>query len=236
MSDRGAGAVLEEAGIGLAEGPPGLVEEILAEVPPGMPPPVEDDGGGGAPGRRPAPGLSNARLGLFVFLGAEAVFFGALILAFLVFRLGSAAWPPPGQPRLPVVVTLVNTAVLLASGLAMRRALDGLRRGEPARLRRGLGRAAGLGGLFLLIQGSEWARLLGFGLRLSSGTYGATFYVLIGTHGAHVLGALAWVLTVLAAARRPGFAEDRREGVAACGLYWCFVVALWPILFLLVYL
>jgi len=57
----------------------------------------------------------------------------------------------------------------------------------------GWGWAAGLGGVFLLVQGYEWVRLVQFGLTLSSDAYGTTFYTLIGAHAAHVLGALVWV-------------------------------------------
>ena len=56
---------------------------------------------------------SNAWLGVLMLLGAEAMFFAGLIGAYIVFRVGSAIWPPPFQPRLPVGVTGVNTGILL---------------------------------------------------------------------------------------------------------------------------
>ncbi len=235
--DRGSGTpVLEERGVGLAPDPPAAPPAVREGPPPLAPPPFDEGESWWSPEPRPGPAISNARLGLFVFLGAEVMFFGGLIMAFLVFRFGSPAWPSAGQPRLPIAVTVLNTGILLASGLTMHRALRALRRGERARLASGLGWSAGLGALFLAIQGSEWARLIRFGVRLPSGTYGATFYLLIGGHGLHVLGALVWLLVVRAGARGPRFGEGRREGIAACGLYWYFVVALWPILFVLVYL
>lgn len=236
VAARDARPVPEERAVGLLEGPPGAPRLVAEGPPPPAPPPDEDDGSWWAPEPRPEAGLSNARLGLLVFLGAEVMFFGGLIMAFLVFRLGSPAWPPPGQPRLPIAVTVLNTGVLLTSGLMMRRALRALRLRDRAGLVRGLGWAALLGTLFLAIQGSEWVRLIRFGLRLSSGIYGATFYILVGGHGLHVLSALVWLLAVRAGARGPRFGPGRSEGVAACGLFWYFVVALWPMLFVLVYL
>jgi cytochrome c oxidase subunit 3 len=71
---------------------------------------------------------------------------------------------------------------------------------------------------------------------LSSGTYGATFYTLIGLHGAHVFGAVLWLLVVLAGARAHRFSATRHVALTLCGMYWYFVVALWPLLFSLVYL
>jgi heme/copper-type cytochrome/quinol oxidase subunit 3 len=60
---------------------------------------------------------------MLAFLSAETMFFAGLISAFFVLRLSAAVWPPPLQPRLPVLVTGLNTLVLLASSVAMLAAL-----------------------------------------------------------------------------------------------------------------
>jgi heme/copper-type cytochrome/quinol oxidase subunit 3 len=196
--------------------------------------------GGGEPPDRPAglsqPLVSNARLALLMLIAAETMFFSGLIGAFIVFRVASQAWPPQFQPRLPVGVTAVNTFILLLSGLAARLALRAARAGKSALLVKWLSIAVALGTVFLCVQGYEWLRLIGYGLKLSSGVYGATFYTLIGCHGVHVLGAVFWLLVVLSQARRGRFSEHNYAGVQLCGMYWTFVVALWPILYGLVYL
>jgi heme/copper-type cytochrome/quinol oxidase subunit 3 len=231
-------------------------------------PPPRTGGGDGPDGDPPPrrPGLDNAMLGTIFFIGAEIMFFAGLVSAFWVLRLGTAVWPPPLQPRLPVGLTAVNTAVLIASSIAVVAAFRALRRGERRAAARGLGLAAGLGGLFLAIQGYEWARLVHFGLTVSSGAYGGAFYTLIGAHALHVLGALVWLLVslwMLVTGRldRPHWAEGQREAggsrpdtgrrhgdapraeaarrlgaLHACALYWHFVVALWPVLYVSVYL
>jgi heme/copper-type cytochrome/quinol oxidase subunit 3 len=173
---------------------------------------------------------------MLMFLAFETMFFGGLVGAFLVFRLASPSWPPPGEPYLPIAVTWVNTGVLLWSGLTMRRAHRAIREGSRARLIRGLGLTAILGTVFLAVQGSEWVRLVRFGLTLRSGTYGATFYTLIGCHGLHVLGAVVWLLLVLLLAGRGRFSAERHVAVQLCTIYWMFVVGLWLVLFPLVYL
>lgn len=203
------------------------------------PPEVPPIDGGDRPDRPPVPErppLDNARLGLLVFLGAETMLFASLVGGFLVLRVGAVLWPPPLQPRLPLLLTGLNTLCLLASSVTMARATRALWRGDLARLRRGLALSAGLGAVFLMVQGYEWARLIGFGLRVSSGAYGGTFYTLIGAHGAHVLGALAWLTTVLVGVRAGRLGPNRPMPVAVCAMYWHYVVALWPILYLLVYL
>lgn len=194
---------------------------------------------GGGPPSPPTvsegPGVSNARLGLLIFMAAETMFFAGLIGAFLVLRLGSVAWPPPFQPRLPVGVTGMNTVILLLSGVTVHLALRAIRAGRLNELIRYLLTTAFLGGLFLSVQGYEWIRLVRFGLTVSSGIYGATFYALIGCHGLHVFGAVLWLIVVLMQARRGRFTAHSYPGVQICGMYWTFVVALWPILYGLVY-
>lgn len=216
-----------------------IVDELLAEIgrlPPSPPP--EDGGKGGRPWGDPerVPPVSNAVLGMLVFLGAETVFFGGLVAAFLVLRLAAPVWPPPLQPRLPVEVTGVNTAVLLGSGVTMLLALRAIRRESPAGLVGYLSQTLLLGALFLLVQGYEWVRLVNFGLSVSSGAYGATFYTLIGIHGLHVLGALIWLAVVWVGAGRGNFTARAHGPVVPCAMFWCFVVLVWPVLYVLVYL
>jgi cytochrome c oxidase subunit 3 len=202
-------------------------------LPPGAPP-------GGDDGRSEPPPASqswaNARLGMGMLLAGESMFFGGLILAFLQLRLAASVWPPPLQPRLPVGLTAVNTGVLLLSSYTMARGQRAVRREDPAGSGRWLAATLGLGLLFLAIQGFEWARLVGFGLNLRSGAYGATFYTLIGTHGFHVVGAVAWLALVTRAARRGRYTSLDHVPLSCCAMYWHYVVALWPVLYVLVYL
>ncbi len=77
--------------------------------------------------------------------------------------------------------------------------------------RRWLGITLLLGSAFLAIQGSEWVRLVAHGLKLSSGTYGATFYTLIGLHGAHVTAAVVWLAFIVISAMRGRYNAKNAE-------------------------
>jgi heme/copper-type cytochrome/quinol oxidase subunit 3 len=196
--------------------------------------------GGGPPSEPPVqsngPILDNAKLGVIMMLGAEAMFFAGLIGAFIVFRLAAEHWPPPFQPRLPVGVTGVNTVILLMSAITMHFSVGAVRAGNIGGAKRHLTLTAALGALFLSIQGSEWIKLLHFGLTVSSSVYGGLFYTLIGAHGVHVLGALAWLVVVYLRVRGGHYSSKDYTGLQICGMYWTFVVALWPVLYGLVYL
>ena len=210
------------------------LDDNVAEI--AVEPRREFSGGGGPPVRPNVPILSNARLAVIMLLGAELMFFAGLIGAFLVFRLSAQVWPPPFQPRLPVGITGVNTVILLFSALTVHWAVVAARAGASAGIVRHLGSTALLGAMFLLIQGYEWLRMIHFGLTTSSSVYGGLFYTLIGAHGVHVIGGLIWLLIVCWQSKRGRFTKKDYVGVQTTRMYWTFVVALWPVLYALVYL
>lgn len=179
---------------------------------------------------------ANAIIGVLVLIGTEIMFFGGFITAFIVLRAGAMWWPPPGQTRLPVGVTGVNSLVLLASGWTMYRALCAVRRDNRQALIRWAAATAILGAIFFSVQGFEWVRLVHYGLNASSSLYGALFYTIVGAHALHVLGGLIALLTVIARAANNRY-DDRNYGaVEGCWAFWTFVVALWAVIYVLVYL
>ena len=182
--------------------------------------------------------ISNAKLGVLVLLGAETMLFVGLIGAFLVFRMGNVNWPPLslGDIQLPQLVTGINTLLLLISGYTMFYSVRSIQQDRIWYHHVSLVFTWFLGLAFLVIQGSEWIQLIGKGLTLQSGIYGGIFYVLIGCHAVHVLGAVMWMSIVLAKSLLGKFCAEKYTGVETCMLYWIFVVALWPILYVLVYL
>jgi heme/copper-type cytochrome/quinol oxidase subunit 3 len=170
---------------------------------------------------------------MLIFVITEAMFFAGLVSAHTIAKSSSPlGWPPPGQPRLPVTETALNTAVLLVSGFWL------LRAGQRHRQQRRdalapLTLAALFGALFVLAQGAEWVGLLRAGLTLTSSTHGSFFYMIVGTHALHALvalGALLWALREL----QRGRLTDAAFTVVR--VFWLFVVGVWPFLYWKVYL
>lgn len=216
----------------------GNLQTLPQGPPPFYPEPPDDSGDHGGPSDddgRHRPPFSNGRLAMLMFLGAETMFFAGLIGTFLVFRLGNKTWPPATLPSLPVAVTGINTLILLYSALTMWQAQRAIRLEQHRYGVRVLVLTSFLGVMFLAIQGFEWVKLVGFGLTMTSGVYGATFYTIIGCHALHVFGAVLWLLIVLARTRQGHYNATRYTGLALCGMYWYYVVALWPVLYYLVY-
>lgn len=150
-----------------------------------------------------------AKLGLSMFLIAEAVFFFLLILAFLYFR-----GPAPRDLRLPL--TSLYTALLLGSGISMWRA-------AAAGSRLWVAITIALGAAFLVGQASEYLRMMRAGVTISQGLFGTTFFTLTGVHGLHVLVGLIALGIIPTTAIR------------TMALYWYFFAGVWLAIFLIAY-
>jgi heme/copper-type cytochrome/quinol oxidase subunit 3 len=170
-----------------------------------------------------------------IFIATETMFFAALVSAFLVLRAQAMAWPPFDQPRLPVALTAANGLLLLASAWTFQRGYAALRQRREG-LVRWLRRTWLLGATFLAVQGFEWVRMVHHGLTTESSLYGASFYTLVGAHALHVLAALVVLAVVLRRAATGHFQPGEASALEPYRLFWFFVVAVWPLLYVLVYL
>jgi len=178
------------------------------------------------------PVVPSAVLGMMLFLLTELMLFAGMISAHSIARASAMlGWPPPGQPRLPVEETAINTAALMISGVllwvAQRRFKEDRQAAKPW-----LTASIALGTFFVLFQGVEWANLIGEGLTMTSSTHGGFFYLIIGTHALHAVAALI-VLGMNWKRLQNGILAQ--STFYAGQAFWYFVVGLWPILYWRVY-
>jgi cytochrome c oxidase subunit 3 len=148
-------------------------------------------------------------VGLLVFLGATTMLFAALLLAYAILRAQAPAWPPPGAPPFPRAAAGLNTLLLIAAGVVLRRW-------------RAAAAALSLG--FLAGQVVLWRHLVTIGLGPAGGhaaLLGQVFLALSALHALHVAGGLV----ALALARRR---------LRALSMYWDFVLGLWVVLYVAV--
>ena len=176
-------------------------------------------------GRRPKIGQDRTLLGVVIFIASESVFFLAIVLAYVAYRDAGLA---TAKANLDVVRTAVFSIALFASSGTMAIAAG-------ARSGAWLGATMILGAIFLIGQGSEYARLLGEGIGPSSALFGTTFFTLTGLHGLHVLAGLVALAALLAATLSRARAVHP-VAWEAVGLYWHFVDAVWVVVFSVVYL
>ena len=180
-------------------------------------------------------GLSNAKLGMWAFLGSECLLFGALISTYVLYRGRSVSGPTPHKVY-DIPFTSVSSFVLLMSSLTMVLALAAIQRGEPERLRVWLMATALLGMTFIAGQVYEFTRFVQEGLTLKTNVFGSSFFVLTGFHGAHVTVGILMLLSLYGMSLDGRLPPQRAEVVELVGLYWHFVDIVWIIIFTVVYL
>ncbi|HEY7471750.1 MAG TPA: cytochrome c oxidase subunit 3 [Gemmatimonadota bacterium] len=195
---------------------------------------------------RPMEGMRvyNLKLGMWVFLLSEIMFFSSLIGAYIILRFAHPEqWAEPNVV-LNVPLTGFNTFMLICSSVTMVKAFAAIEHGDQAGLRKWLIATIILGASFVSIQVYEYIKLAHHGFVPVTSRYGAeggplygsTFYTMTGFHGAHVtLGVVALIFTTIKAFRGKYSATDY-GGVEIMGLYWHFVDLVWIILFTIVYL
>jgi cytochrome c oxidase subunit 3/cytochrome o ubiquinol oxidase subunit 3 len=132
--------------------------------------------------------------------------------------------------------TSVSAFALLMSSLAMVLALAAIQRGDIKRLKIWLLVTAALGLTFLGGQVYEFTGFGAMGLNPSTSTFGTSFFVLTGFHGAHVTMGVVWLLSLFMLATRGQLSQARSLDVEIAGLYWHFVDIVWIIIFTVVYL
>jgi cytochrome c oxidase subunit III len=175
----------------------------------------------------------NMLLGVKLGILSEVMLFGALFAAYFVIRGESRGWPPvAGLERPELLLPGLNTLLLVSSSGTMQWAVRAARGGDRSRIVRWLGLTLLLGGVFIVVQGYEFATN-GFGL--DAGVFGSTFYILTGFHGAHVLAGLGLIAIVTNRARRGLVSAERHTAVEATSYYWHFVDAVWLFLFSTLY-
>jgi cytochrome c oxidase subunit 3 len=171
--------------------------------------------------------------GFIIFLCSESIIFLALFAGYITFKLSSPVWLPQGVEGLEVREPLVNTIVLVSSSFVAYGAERALQRGRLWAFRSWWLLTMAMGSFFVYGQAVEWAHLP---FALGDGVFGATFYLLTGFHGLHVITGILLMALMLARSFRPGNYDAGEAGVLSVSLFWHFVDVIWVVLFLLLYI
>ncbi len=196
----------------------------------------DDDVVHGGHGYATNTGISNTKLGMWLFLGSECLLFGGLITTYLLYKI-----PLPGtglgpQDHFDIPFTSVSSFVLLMSSLTMVLALAAIQRGDLRGMRIWLIATALLGISFISGQAFEFTEFWNAGLHLDTNLFGTTFFILTGFHGAHVAIGVLILLSLVHASTTGKLTEKNSLAVELGGLYWHFVDIVWIVIFTLVYL
>jgi heme/copper-type cytochrome/quinol oxidase subunit 3 len=183
-------------------------------------------------------GVTNAKLGFWMFLASEALFFGAFISTYFLYRGRDASFLKGPTPKelYDIPFTSCTSFILLMSSLTMVLALAAIQRGDHRRFRIWILATALFGATFIGGQVFEFTEFYREGLSLHGNLFGSTFFTLTGLHGAHVTVGIIWLLSLYARSMQGKLNSEHSEAVEIAGLYWHFVDIVWIFIFTAIYL
>jgi cytochrome c oxidase subunit 3 len=201
---------------------------------------------------RPDTGLTNPKLGIWLFLASEVMLFGSLFSAYALLRSGAPSWPDQSA-TLSVPLASLNTVILISSSVTMVMAWASLReagsgdggtksgeRGTGSlgayRLYMGLTLLGGL--LFLVVKIVEYGDKFSHHLYPSTNNFLALYFTLTGLHAIHVIAGMVVNAYLWLPGTRMWRTEPERftNRVEVAGIYWHFVDLVWIFLFPVLYL
>jgi len=180
-------------------------------------------------------GLSNNKMGMWLFLGSECLLFGGLISTYMLYRGRHSGGLGPDQIY-DIPFTSVSSFVLLMSSLTMVLAVSAAQRKDDRNTTVWLVTTALLGATFVGGQAYEFTSFYREGLGYTTSLFSSSFYTLTGFHGVHVSLGIVMLLALAMMLRSERVSGDRAETVELIGLYWHFVDIVWIVIFTLVYL
>ncbi len=186
---------------------------------------------------RPDTGLTNVKLGIWLFLASEVMLFGALFSTYVLLRINAVEWPM-GSSILSVPIGAFNTIVLILSSVTMVLCYAALKLDNLGGYKKYMGLTIGLSVLFLVVKSYEYADKFSHGDFPSKSTFLAIYFTLTGLHAMHIIGGVVVNGYFLG----PGTALWRKNKeqfinrIEAAGLYWHFVDLVWIFLFPVLYL
>ncbi|WP_028401097.1 cytochrome aa3 quinol oxidase subunit III [Ectobacillus panaciterrae] len=174
-------------------------------------------------------------LGFWIFLGAEIVLFATLFASYLVLA-GRTGHGPTAMDIFELKPVMIETLLLLTSSFTCGIAIHEMRKGNLKSLLTWFIITLLLGAGFLFMEIDEFITYVHHGATIQTSGFLSGFFVLLGTHGAHVTGGILWATGVIIQILRRGLTPVTARKVFIISLYWHFLDVVWIFIYTLVYL
>lgn len=185
----------------------------------------------------PVTGVTNSKLGIWLFIASEIMLFGALFSSYIVLRVGNPAWPH-GWTVLNVPLATLNTMVLITSSVTMVMSWVSLMLNRFDRFRLYMAITILLGIGFMIIKSFEYAHKFEHHHFPWTDNFYGIYFTMTGLHGLHVLGGILINAYFLFTGKKLWTTNPKMFAgrIEAAGLYWHFVDLVWIFLFPSIYL
>jgi cytochrome o ubiquinol oxidase subunit 3 len=190
-------------------------------------------GGGG-----PAPTRIVVAYGFWIFLLSDIILFAGLFAAYAVLATNAAstAGGPTGRELFSLRTVFIETAALLFSSYTCGLGILSAERRRPNTFYLFAALTFALGAVFLILEISEFAGMVGEGAGPSRSAFLSAFFTLVGAHGAHVTTGLLWLVYMVAQVAAKGFRPHVLQRLLCFSLFWHALDIIWVGVFTMVYL
>nr|UPL65873.1 cytochrome c oxidase subunit III [Thaumastocoris safordi] len=176
--------------------------------------------------------------GMILFITSEVLFFISFFWGFFHSSISpsvelGAIWPPKGIETFnPMQIPLLNTIILLTSGISMTWAHHAMMENNFNNVKQGLLITSLLGLYFTALQGFEYYESM---FSISDSVYGSCFFLATGFHGIHVIIGTTFIIVCLYRHLMCHFSSKHHFGFEAAAWYWHFVDVVWLFLYISIY-
>ncbi len=187
-----------------------------------------------------------AKMGMWLFLFTEMLFFGGVFLLYAVYRAQYSADFYGASSGLNRMIGTFNTVLLITSSFTVALSLSEIKKGAPRSAAVSLGITALLGIIFLIVKYTEWSAKIGHGIYPGSAylndmahgkvLFYSLYFVMTGIHAFHVLIGIIVFAVILFMIYKGTVHERDFIKLENAALYWHFVDIAWIYLFPLLYL
>lgn len=178
----------------------------------------------------------NKFMGLWFFLGGEAVLFASLFGTYLALK-NSVHTGPTSEELFGLPLVFLMTVMLLTSSLTSVYAMYHMRNNDFKKMQLWLGITGLLGIGFLVCEVYEFAHYItDYGFTFRSSAFGSAFYALVGFHGGHVTFGIVWLFLLMMRNAKRGLNLYNAPKFNTFSLYWHFIDVIWVFVFTVVYL
>lgn len=176
------------------------------------------------------------KLGFWVFLTAEFSLFGTLFATLLTLQHGGDYAGKMTTELFELPLVLIMTFALLISSYTCGIAIYYMRKEKEKLMLIWMIITVLLGMVFVGLEIYEFAHYVHEGVNLTIGSYWSSFFILLGTHGAHVSLGIVWIICLLIQVAMRGLNKDNAPKLFIVSLYWHFLDVVWIFIFTAVYM
>lgn len=176
-----------------------------------------------------------AMFGFWVYLMTDLLMFAILFAVYAVLK-DSRVGGPAGHDLFRPGLAFTETLILLTSSFTCGIGMIAARDGQKNQTLLWFGATFLLGLAFLSLEVGELSELIRQGHTMQTNAFLSSFFLLVGTHGLHILSGLVWIAIMLAFVLRRGLSKSNVRKLSMLSLFWHFLDIVWIFIFTLVYL